>query len=245
MQRGRLGLAAVVLATAIFAMFPAAADEGNICTPSLLNPSQSVAGHGFIYCGQHWASFPRTYSVSGVNVAAAQAAAETWNDAWRVVIGNRNAPDILSYSVSSSNQITFANLGANGPVATANITPATTNPITDVDIVLNSDLTWTATPIPPAQGELTGVLGTVVCKALPSQVCGTMYDQQNAITHEFGHFLGLGDLGNPACFPGDLLAPADVDQTMYACIAPGETMKRTLSWGDILGLRQVRVAMGL
>ena len=54
-------------------------------------------------------------------------------------------------------------------------------------------------------------------------------DVQNIITHEFGHWAGLADLYN------------DVDYwlTMYGYAAYGETYKRTLGLGDILGLQAV------
>ncbi|MEM3695027.1 MAG: hypothetical protein QXJ11_03600 [Candidatus Bathyarchaeia archaeon] len=54
-------------------------------------------------------------------------------------------------------------------------------------------------------------------------------DVQNIMTHEFGHWCGLKDLYN------------DVDYwlTMYGYANFGETYKRTLGLGDILGLRAV------
>jgi len=54
-------------------------------------------------------------------------------------------------------------------------------------------------------------------------------DVQNIMTHEFGHWCGLDDLYD------------DVDYwlTMYGYASYGETYKRTLGKGDILGLRTV------
>jgi|YelNatPaOPRAMG01_1025707.scaffolds.fasta_scaffold49819_1 hypothetical protein len=54
-------------------------------------------------------------------------------------------------------------------------------------------------------------------------------DVQNIMTHEFGHWCGLDDLYN------------DVDYwlTMYGYADFGEIYKRTLGYGDILGLQKV------
>ncbi|MEM3577410.1 MAG: hypothetical protein QXX51_03030 [Candidatus Bathyarchaeia archaeon] len=54
-------------------------------------------------------------------------------------------------------------------------------------------------------------------------------DVQNIMTHEFGHWCGLKDLYNDA----------DYWLTMYGYANFGETYKRTLGLGDILGLQAV------
>lgn len=54
-------------------------------------------------------------------------------------------------------------------------------------------------------------------------------DVQNIMTHEFGHWAGLADL----------YADADYWLTMYGYANYGETYKRTLGLGDILGLQAV------
>jgi len=52
-------------------------------------------------------------------------------------------------------------------------------------------------------------------------------DVQNIMTHELGHFCGIADLYNDA----------DYWLTMYGDGDFGQTDKRTLGLGDILGLR--------
>lgn len=52
------------------------------------------------------------------------------------------------------------------------------------------------------------------------------YDLQNTLTHEVGHFLGLGHE----------ITPADSDATMYATTVFNETGKRTLHANDIRGI---------
>ncbi|MCX8190209.1 MAG: matrixin family metalloprotease [Candidatus Diapherotrites archaeon] len=55
----------------------------------------------------------------------------------------------------------------------------------------------------------------------------TKMDLQNIATHEIGHGLGLKDLYNTAC----------AEETMYGYSSEGETKKRDLGNGDIIGLR--------
>jgi len=54
-------------------------------------------------------------------------------------------------------------------------------------------------------------------------------DLQDVMTHEFGHWCGLADL----------YSDADYWLTMFGYSSYGETYKRTLGLGDILGLREV------
>ncbi len=52
------------------------------------------------------------------------------------------------------------------------------------------------------------------------------HDVQNIITHEVGHFVGMGHE----------VAPADANATMYAVASPNEFIKRTLNSSDLAGL---------
>ena len=54
-------------------------------------------------------------------------------------------------------------------------------------------------------------------------------DVRNIMTHEFGHWCGLDDL----------YKDRDYWLTMYGYASVGETHKRTLGYGDILGLQKV------
>ena len=55
------------------------------------------------------------------------------------------------------------------------------------------------------------------------------YDVQNIGTHEFGHWLQLGDL----------YKSQDAQLTMYGYGSLGETQKQTLGYGDILGAQKL------
>jgi hypothetical protein len=59
------------------------------------------------------------------------------------------------------------------------------------------------------------------------------FDVQNVGTHEVGHTLLLNDLYDPA----------DSEETMYGYAELGETKKRTLNGGDIVGIRYIYPAI--
>lgn len=58
---------------------------------------------------------------------------------------------------------------------------------------------------------------------------GDVFDLPDVATHEHGHIFGLSDLYNSK----------DKYLTMYGYAAPGETLKRTLGKGDILGIQSI------
>ncbi len=75
----------------------------------------------------------------------------------------------------------------------------------ETDTVFNSDLPWAVSGNPKS------------------------YDLQNIATHEFGHWLVLGDL----------YSPKDSALTMYGYGGLGEIIKSTLGRGDISGINKI------
>jgi hypothetical protein len=61
------------------------------------------------------------------------------------------------------------------------------------------------------------------------------HDVRNILTHEVGHFLGLGHEAGTI----------DPDATMYALAAPGETKKRDLAENDLQGLLAAYAGVGI
>ena len=95
---------------------------------------------------------------------------------------------------------------------------------------------------------------------LGTHASADLYDLQNALTHELGHFIGLDhpcllasstspmvlpidNLGNPV--PDCDVAPAAImESTMYPVSMPGDVSKRTLSPDDQLAAREIYPASG-
>lgn len=82
----------------------------------------------------------------------------------------------------------------------------------DVDTVFNKKYTW----------SYTGYNGSNDCGGQK-----TSFDLRNIATHEFGHWVGLGDLYDQRA----------KDLTMYGFTVRGELKKDTLGLGDITGVR--------
>lgn len=60
------------------------------------------------------------------------------------------------------------------------------------------------------------------------------HDVQNIVTHEVGHFLGLGHE----------VSPVDPDSTMFAVASPNEVKKRTLHTDDLAGIHEAYLGVG-
>ncbi|MBW6518031.1 MAG: matrixin family metalloprotease [ANME-2 cluster archaeon] len=93
-------------------------------------------------------------------------------------------------------------LGTGGPQAKTDVEGIGTT-ITSVKMTFNGDLSWSTT------GE------------------SNKHDVQDVATHEFGHFLYLGDL----------YGPHDVIKTMYGFGGLGVTYRRTLNLDDKDGIK--------
>jgi hypothetical protein len=95
--------------------------------------------------------------------------------------------------------------------------------VSEVDTVFNDELSFSITPYTPGDAD-PSYAGPVDASGNP-----TSFDVTDIATHEFGHWLVLGDLYRPAT---RLL-------TMYGYSAEGETYKDTLGTGDMLGIETI------
>jgi hypothetical protein len=95
--------------------------------------------------------------------------------------------------------------------------------VAENDTVFNDDLSWSITPYTAGNSDPT-YAGPIDGQGNP-----TSFDVTNIGTHEFGHWLVLGDLRKPLSM---LL-------TMYGYSSEGETSKDTLGAGDILGIQKI------
>lgn len=259
----RIGLAAAGVALGLFASALASAspasrsarssDEEPAFAPCSAVSDGSIAGHGYLYCGYHWASWPITYGIdllpapkpATIKVTQAQfnaavnAAAAEWNTWWQRLHPDSNKFP-FALSAASGNRVRFASLAT---TATTDLEfPLGTKIYNKSTIKLNSNITWrAASDRDLATGEvpaLTTLLSEFGSACVTTSGDCHWNDVQNIMTHEFGHMLGLEHI-DEACFPSDLLHPESTQATMYACTFETETNKRSLDWGDILGLRRV------
>ncbi|GAC1410336.1 MAG: hypothetical protein NVSMB57_04000 [Actinomycetota bacterium] len=92
--------------------------------------------------------------------------------------------------------------------------------VVEADITLNLAYAWAWLPCADRDGA---------CTDAPS-IAGIRprIDVQAVVTHEIGHWLGLGHLNGPAAS----------ELTMYMVPNPGERKQDTLALGDVLGVRK-------
>jgi hypothetical protein len=175
----------------------------------------SLADH-YVLLGFHWYTAAKYYinpsnkygfSADAV-VSAITASAYTWDSqtskdvfSYQGIVSGKNAPKPGVYD--GYNVIGWGNYRA-GVIAVTYIWYAG-DTIVETDTRLNSLYKW----------SLTGEAGK--------------FDVQDIMTHELGHWCGLGDL----------YSDADYWLTMYGYADYGETYKRTLGIGDINGLLAV------
>jgi hypothetical protein len=143
--------------------------------------------------------------MSETKTAVSNACSE-WNNAGSGNLVYKSASDHSNTTYpleNSNNQITSGSRGTNRYLMQCNTwSDWLTGAAYEADIDINTSFSWT------------------------NNGGSTTYDVQNAITHEIGHLLGLGDL----------TISARIDTTMYSWCSVGETKKRTLDSDDINGI---------
>lgn len=182
----------------------------------------------FKYSGIHWAgpnpSVPYWINPADINlksndvISAVQSAFSEWMY-WETTTDDNNEISFVykettdkettaNPSRDSFNTVSFEPLSSTYPSAIA-ITfywyYRGSKELVETDTVFNSDFSWSIGSNPNS------------------------YDLQNIATHEFGHWLVLGDL----------YSPRDSALTMYGYGYLGETIKSTLGKGDISGINRI------
>lgn len=192
---------------------------------------------------------------------AARAAAATWDAAWpgwgraprtascalarAICVDSVTAAPLAVNASDGVNVVVWRSLGRTGDLGRAYVTVAASR-ITDVDVVLNADASWfwvtgasDGKAATVAQGNAAGEAAGALGGLCPRAACADATDLEGIAMHEFGHVLGLEDVGGTTCFAADLTDAADYLQTMYACDYKGSTNKRTPDWGDLAGVARV------
>lgn len=102
-----------------------------------------------------------------------------------------------------------------------------TGEVSEADIVINAAHVFSSVPerAVEASGRLAGSLYTPIDQescagSLDSRGCDSSYDLQNVLTHEAGHFFGLGENYD------------DTRATMFSCTSACETHKQDLAHSD-------------
>jgi uncharacterized protein (TIGR02266 family) len=164
-------------------------------------------------------------------MSAATGAFGTWN-----AVSDAETPGVVAYEGTTDevgyrpsaddnrNTVRYADKGhdlAGGALAVTVLTFADDGRIVDADVILNGGGSRKFGVLAETDADAAAAAGAGVDK--------TRYDVQNVLTHEVGHFLGLGE------------EQALLDATMFVTSARGETMKRDLSSDDELGVRSLYV----
>lgn len=194
--------------------------EANACTTG----AGTVDCDSFKWGGQYWpgaavsyyvnlASSGATLTTAGQYLAAIQASSQTWEDEpysifnFTYVATSTRKASSLRNRMDGFNDVTWDDLRKyRSPIAVTIFWYYTsTGVVVEADLVNNKNFPWSPSAAPDR------------------------YDVQNIDTHEFGHFLVLGDLYDSS----------ERELTMYGYGAKGEIKKQTLGLGDQLGIQAI------
>lgn len=151
--------------------------------------------------------------------AAAVAAAGAWSAAHPAIrVDYRGTTTALPVLGDGINQIGWAEPGGLNTLAKANVFRRNGR-VVEADIVLSTAFPWGYTPCANRDRSCGDVA--------PDAGLLRRFDIQAVLTHEIGHWLGIGHLDSPHA----------AEQTMYVEPRAGERKAATLALGDVLAVR--------
>ncbi len=171
-----------------------------------------------------------------------------WKTTENLIVDTSNIqgldPDFIMTTISTSAQTwqSYASYDLYGSITSATsdgvdkISPDDQNEIIFDEIsepgVIAVTIVWGYFNVPPKYREIVEfdmVFDTADFQWGDAEITPTLMDLQNIATHELGHGFGLADLYNPD----------DNLETMYGYSTEGETIKRSLYYGDIAGIQSL------
>ncbi len=151
-------------------------------------------------------------------VQAASRAAAAWASASpKVKVAPVSTTTSLPRLGDGQNVIAWTQLDA-GTLAAASVW-VKNGKVVEADIALNALIPWAWTPCAPTDGSCT--------PAAADAGLVRRFDLQSVLTHEVGHWLGIGHLDGAAA----------AELTMFTTPNPGERKQVTLALGDVAGVR--------
>lgn len=155
-----------------------------------------------------------------------------WEDAANGVMNDGKSVNIIGdqsfqivplgfnpFTLNGYNQVYFAPISQSGVIAMTIVwgtfsAPINQRQLVEWDQIYSENFNWSISNNPT--------------KDTPVAILNTM-DFDDIATHELGHSVGMNDLYTKACS----------EQTMYGYASYGETKKRTLESGDIMGVNML------
>jgi hypothetical protein len=138
----------------------------------------------------------------------------TWQAASGVALTEGSPTRATRATLDGQNVVVWGNAPSGAIAVTYTWSNQASGLVVEVDTVMNRKLPWAFTQA-----------------AQPDRTCAkaNAYDVQNILTHEVGHWMGLGDLYNQV----------DNDLTMFGYGALDELKKDTLLTGDLAGIAHI------
>jgi len=206
---------------------PIPPDGGRGCSVSTSDPTNyalsgwKLPSGGITYrVNPNKVKVPSGYSLTADQIIRAiKDSFATWTEANPSLVFNYGGTTSAQAGrLDGINAISWRNLQAGTLAVTYVWVSRSTGRVIEADTAFNNRYAWYDFSVPD------GFSADTYCPDRP-----VAYDIRNIATHEFGHWVGLADLYNPA----------DKDATMYGYGDVQELKKRTLATGDKIGAQLI------